>query len=100
MSMKRQQHWDRLQREYRQAVSAEYPNPERKDCPGREALLRLVSLLPEDLQRDPRWRHAVQCGPCYEEYIALRDIPVMRLETESRAIGKRLSPDPRTARRR
>ena len=76
MPRKRQQHWERLQREYRQAVSAEYPNPERKDCPGSEALRQLVSVPPEDLQRDPRWKHAVKCGPCYEEYIALQGLPL------------------------
>ena len=80
MSKKRQQHWDRLQREYRRAVSIEYPNPERKDCPGADALRHLVSMPPEDLQRNPEWKHALQCGPCYEEYFAFRNIPVMELE--------------------
>lgn len=33
-------------------------------------------VLREDLRDDPRWKHAIQCGPCYAEYIALRDICV------------------------
>jgi hypothetical protein len=74
-----QQHWDRLQREFRLAVALEYPNPERKNCPGAEALRDLAncSAVREVLQGDPRWKHAIQCGPCYEEYIALRDNPTL-----------------------
>jgi hypothetical protein len=70
-----EQRWNRLQREFRRAVWAEYPNPGRKDCPGSEALRDLAErvVLREDLRGDPRWKHAIQCGPCYEEYIALRD---------------------------
>jgi hypothetical protein len=30
-------------------------------------------VLREDLERDLRWKHALQCGPCYAEYIALKD---------------------------
>ena len=78
MSRLSEQRWNRLQREYRRAVSAEYPNPGRKGCPGREALRDLAErvVLREDLRENPRWRHAIQCGPCYEEYITLRDIEV------------------------
>ena len=72
------QRWDRLQRDFLRAVSAEYPNPARKDCPGTEALRDLAEhmVLREDLRGDPRWKHAIQCGPCFEEYITLRDIRV------------------------
>jgi hypothetical protein len=75
MSRISEERWYQLQREYRRAVSAEYPNPGRKGCPGREALRDLAEsvVLREDLRGDPRWKHAIQCGPCYEEYIALRD---------------------------
>jgi hypothetical protein len=76
MSRTSEQHWDRLQRDFLRAVSAEYPNPGRKDCPGREALLDLALRMQrrEDLQGDLVWKHAIQCGPCYEEYIGLRDV--------------------------
>jgi hypothetical protein len=71
-----EQRWNHLQREYRRAVWAEYPNPGRKDCPGQEALRDLAAraVQREDLRRDPCWKHAIQCGPCYDEYLALRDI--------------------------
>jgi hypothetical protein len=70
-----EEHWNRLQREYQSAVSAEYPNPQRKGCPGSEVLRRLAehSVRPEDLRKDPHWKHAIQCGPCYREYIALSE---------------------------
>ena len=71
-----EQRWDRLQREFLRAVCVEYPNPGRKDCPGTDALRDLAErmVLREDLVKDSRWKHAIQCGPCYDEYIALRDL--------------------------
>ncbi len=67
-------YWDRLQREYRRAVAAEYPNPGRKDCPGTDTLRDLAerNVRRQDLRTDRRWKHALQCGPCYVEYLALR----------------------------
>jgi hypothetical protein len=75
-----EERWSRLQREYQRAVSAEYPNPGRKDCPAPEALRDLAehTVLREDLRKDLRWKHAIQCGPCYEEYITLRGIEVVK----------------------
>ncbi len=69
-----EEYWDWLQREYRRAVGAEYPNPGRKDCPGTDALRDLAErkVRRQDLRTDRRWKHAMQCGPCYEAYIALR----------------------------
>ena len=75
MSRMSEHRWNQLQREFRRAVWAEYPNPARKDCPGTDALRDLAerSVVREDLRGDHRWKHAIQCGPCYAEYIALRD---------------------------
>jgi hypothetical protein len=84
MSRTSEQHWNRLQREFRRAVWAEYPNPGRKDCPGTDALRDLAEgiVLRQNLRRDPRWKHAIQCGPCYEEYLTLRDMCVAESKTE------------------
>jgi hypothetical protein len=81
-----QDHWNRLQREYRRAVWAEYPNPERKDCPGTPALRDLAKriVVREDVQWDPLWKHAIQCGPCYAEYLALREVCVKEPKAGSR----------------
>jgi hypothetical protein len=85
MSRISEQRWNRLQREFRQAVLAEYPNPGRKDCPGTEAMRDLAErvVLREDLQKDQRWKHAMQCGPCFEEYIVLRDTCLKASQTDS-----------------
>jgi hypothetical protein len=85
MSRISEQRWNRLQREFRRAVWAEYPNPGRKDCPGREALRDLAELLVlrDDLQRDLRWKDVVQFGPCYEEYIALKDNCAVDVQIQS-----------------
>lgn len=86
MSSISEQRWNRLLREFRRAVCAEYPNPGRKDCPGKDALRDLAErvLLRGDLQTDPRWKHALQCGPCYEEYIALKDMRTPPSQTGTR----------------
>jgi hypothetical protein len=70
-----EQRWNQLQRGFLRAVWAEYPNPGRKDCPGTEALRDLAErvVVRKDLLNDLRWKHAMQCGPCYEEYLALKD---------------------------
>jgi hypothetical protein len=69
-----EEYWDWLQFEYRRAVVVEYPNPARRDCPGTDALRGLAApnVRRQDLRTDRRWRHAMQCGPCYVEYLALR----------------------------
>jgi hypothetical protein len=40
-------------------------------------------VLREDLQKDQRWKHAMQCGPCFEEYIVLRDTCLKASQTDS-----------------
>jgi hypothetical protein len=86
-----EEHWDRLQYGYQRAVASEYPNPGRKDCPGTNALRDLAerNVRRQDLRTDRLWNHAVQCGPCYEEYIALRDICVAGSKTRERAPNTR-----------
>lgn len=68
------QQWDRLQREYQEAVQATFPNPDRKGCPGVEVPQNLAarSARHEDIDEDQHWKHVVQCAPCYKEYLDLR----------------------------
>ena len=67
--------WDRLQREYQNAVQVSYPNPERNGCPGTDVLGDLArrSVQFEDIEQDEPWRHVIHCGPCYDEYLNLRE---------------------------
>lgn len=54
-----------------EAILRDYPNPERRGCPGSEALKRLASSdLPQT--SDPAWDHVTHCSPCYREFLAFR----------------------------
>jgi hypothetical protein len=70
-----EQQWNRLQREYQRAVQASYPNPERRECPGADVLrdLAVRSTQLEDLEEDSQWSHVIHCGPCYREFLDLRE---------------------------
>jgi hypothetical protein len=53
-----------------QSILKNYPNPERKGCPGRGAIEGMAeSDLPPD---DPNWVHVTHCSPCYQEYLEIR----------------------------
>ncbi len=54
------------------AILRDYPNPERRGCPGTEVLKRLASSdLPQT--SDPAWHHVTHCSPCYGEFLAFRE---------------------------
>lgn len=79
------QKWDRLQREYQKSVQASYPNPERHGCPGTDVLHDLAarSASHEGIEEDGQWNHVIHCGPCYQEYLELRES--CRLGDEAKA---------------
>jgi hypothetical protein len=55
-----------------EAILRDYPNPERRGCPGSEALKRLASSdLPQT--SDPAWDHVTHCSPCYREFLEFRE---------------------------
>jgi hypothetical protein len=54
-----------LQREIRESIRRNYPNPERIGCPGNEKLRGMAnSTIPPS---DPAYKHVMECSPCYEE---------------------------------
>ena len=69
------QQWNRVQRQYQHAVEASYPNPERRGCLGMDVLRDLASRSTqlEDLEEDSSWKHVIRCGPCYREFLDLRE---------------------------
>ena len=83
-----QEKWERLQREYQEAVQAAYPNPERRGCPGTDVLRDLAarSVRFEDIEKDRQWKHVIHCAPCYQEYLDLR--AACRLGDKSKAHGE------------
>jgi len=65
--------FDRLKKHLQDSILNEYPNPERKGCPG-DAVLRELAARPLDDSRegDPHWQHVTHCSECYREFLALR----------------------------
>lgn len=67
--------WNRLQQKYKKGVQASYPNPERRGCPETNVLQDLAarSAQYEEIEEDQHWKHVVHCGPCYQQYLDLRE---------------------------
>lgn len=65
--------YDRLKRQLQQSILSQYPNPERKGCPGNEAL-RALAAQPsdEDIQDNTNWHHVTHCSECYREVLEIR----------------------------
>jgi hypothetical protein len=54
-----------LQREIRESIRRNHPNPDRIGCPGSVTLRRMAQAdVPPS---DPGYRHVMECSPCYEE---------------------------------
>jgi hypothetical protein len=69
-----------------QLLLTAYPNPERKGCPGPNALAKLA------VERDPRsdaWYHVRHCSPCFAEFKALRDARAERERARAQQIKRR-----------
>src|SRR6476661_5545483 len=56
-----------------QAALHDYPNPERKGCPGAEFLKRLATDRASIRLDDARLTHVARCSPCYREFVAYRN---------------------------
>jgi hypothetical protein len=65
-----------------QAILRNYPNPERRGCPG-SAALRIAAerRLPHE---DPQWEHVTHCSPCYQEFLELRNAVLEHHRTRRR----------------
>jgi hypothetical protein len=66
-------HFDRLKEQLQDSILREYPNPERRGCPGNAVLRNLArSPLDEDLEGDANWQHVTHCSECYREFLDIR----------------------------
>jgi hypothetical protein len=70
-----------------QAILREFPNPERKGCPGTEVLRELANR--SHPVRDAHWEHVTHCSPCFREFLDLRAEVKQRLELERRRAIRR-----------
>src|SRR5829696_5769341 len=63
--------YEQISRAVQESILRNYPNPERRDCPG-DAVVRSVAARTE-LQADDVWEHITHCSPCYGEFLAYKD---------------------------
>ena len=77
--------FNRLKRQLQDAILKNYPNPERKGCPG-EAVVKDLAARPLDdsLEGDPHWQHVTHCSECYREFLGFRT-EIRRKATARRA---------------
>ena len=66
-------HFDRLKKQLQDSILRDYPNPQRRGCPG-DATLRTLARRPLDysLEGNPNWQHLTHCAECYREFLDLR----------------------------
>ena len=63
---------ERLLNLARQTLGSEFPNPERAECPGSEALKALARRRISKLKTDEIVDHIASCAPCFIEYSRYR----------------------------
>ena len=66
-----EQKFDQISRAVQESILRNYPNAERRGCPGEE-VVRSVAARTE-LQADDVWEHVTHCSPCYAEFLAYKD---------------------------
>ena len=81
-------HFERLKRQLQDSILREYPNPERRGCPGSPALRDLAHRpLDDTLETDSNWQHVTHCAECYREFLGIRRAMKRRQKTRRTAIG-------------
>jgi hypothetical protein len=59
-----------VKRVLQEAILRNYPNPERKGCPGSDVLKQVARE--QQPYESPHWDHIQHCSPCYKEFLDLR----------------------------
>lgn len=71
-----EQKFDRLKEQIQGIVLKAYPNPNRRDCPGPEAVedvaRRASADVSDNMEDNPHYEHIMHCSPCYAEFLAAR----------------------------
>jgi hypothetical protein len=70
--------YNRIQRDIQAAILKNYPNPERKGCPGRSVVDAFASsperiTADDDANPESEWFHVTHCSPCYAEFLDSRN---------------------------
>src|SRR5450755_3199900 len=65
--------YDRLKKKIQDSILTEYPNPERKGCPGSSVLEGVAfGFSDERVESDSNWQHITHCSECYREFLEFR----------------------------
>lgn len=66
--------YDRLRKQLQDSILRDFPNPERKGCPGGAVLLELAERpLKQAIESDPYWHHVTHCSECYREFLGFNN---------------------------
>ena len=83
--------YERLKHQLQQTILTEYPNPERKGCPGQTVLQGLAArYLDDGVQEDPNWHHVTHCSPCYREFLDIGPAQSGAAKTRKLGVGAEL----------
>jgi hypothetical protein len=80
--------YDRLKRKLQDSILSQYPNPERKGCPGSAVLQSVATRYSdESVEGDENWHHVTHCSECYREFLDFRLKHKGRAKRRSLLIG-------------
>lgn len=65
-----EQKFNRISRAVQESILRNYPNPERRGCPG-DNVVRDVAARTES-RADDLWEHITHCSPCYAIFLAAK----------------------------
>jgi len=69
-----EQKFDRLKKQLQDSILRDYPNPERKGCPGGAVLEELAERpLTQAVENDPHWHHITHCSECYLDFLTFNN---------------------------
>jgi hypothetical protein len=63
--------FEQISRAVQESILKNYPNPERRGCPGDEAVRSVAART--QLTADETWEHITHCSPCYAEFLAYKE---------------------------
>src|ERR671926_521119 len=63
--------FEQISRAVQESILRNYPNPERRGCPGDEVVRSVAAR--NELKADDVWEHITHCSPCYAEFLAYKD---------------------------
>ena len=62
-----EQKFNRISRAVQESILRNYPNPERKGCPGDDKIREVAART--ELKADDAWEHVTHCSPCYRTFL-------------------------------